>query len=265
MKKFSALVMSLLLTLSLASCASPTEQTASDGETSAGENANAPDQVNSDFDTNNTISIVSREDGSGTRSAFIELFGVEASDAEGNKTDRTTPEATIIDKTAVMMNTVANDPYAIGYISLGSLNDTVKAIQIDGVDAGTDTIKNGSYTIQRPFNIATKGEATGLAKDFIDFILSAEGQSVVAETCIPLENAPTYSGKKTEGKITVGGSSSVSPVMQQLKEAYEAINTGAEIVIDETDSDWKTFYVYFDFNTTGDIDIADIVYVAKLI
>ncbi|MCL2253444.1 MAG: substrate-binding domain-containing protein [Lachnospiraceae bacterium] len=190
----------------------------------------------SSFNQSNDISVVSREDGSGTRGAFIELLGVEERDADGNKKDRTTLEAVIADKTAVMMTNVANDPYSIGYVSMGSLNDTVKALEIDGASATVENIKNGSYKVQRPFNIATKGEATGLAKDFIDFILSAEGQAVVGGKCIAIDNMPAYAGDKPSGKITVGGSSSVAPVMQDLIEAYRLINPDAEIVLDETDS-----------------------------
>ncbi|MCL1906135.1 MAG: substrate-binding domain-containing protein [Clostridiales bacterium] len=189
------------------------------------------------FSVNHDITVVSREDGSGTRGAFIELFGVEVKTDDGGKQDMTTEEAVIADKTAIMMTNIAGDPYAIGYISLGSLNDTVKALQIDGVTATAANIKNGSYVIQRPFNIAVKGEAVGLAKDFIDFILSAEGQAVIGKDYVAIdENAPAYAGNKPSGRIVVGGSSSVTPVMEKLKEAYAAINSGAEIEIQESDS-----------------------------
>lgn len=235
MKRLLAFTLALLILTTLAACSStsdnpvtsPSLDTASPGNTSP---------VQSSFDTSRDISVVSREDGSGTRGAFIELFGVEVKDESGNKSDMTTEEAVIADKTAVMMTNVASDPYAIGYISLGSLNDTAKALSIDGVEARVANIKNGTYKIQRPFNIATKGEATGLAKDFIEFILSAEGQQVVAGSCIPLDNAPAYAGDKPSGKIVVAGSSSVTPVMQKLKEAYEAINTAATIELQESDS-----------------------------
>ncbi|MCL2083379.1 MAG: substrate-binding domain-containing protein [Oscillospiraceae bacterium] len=232
MKKITAALLSLMLLLSLGACASPSPEPV--GEETSPDIPDVEEIVDFGFDSE--ISVVSREDGSGTRGAFIELFGVQETDDDGNKTDKTTAEADIADKTAVMMTSVANNPYAIGYISLGSLNDTVKALEIDGAMATVENIKDGSYGIQRPFNIATKGEATGLAKDFIDFILSAEGQEVVAESCIPLDDMPAYNGGGLSGEITIGGSSSITPLMQSLVEAYEAINTGAKIVIDETDS-----------------------------
>lgn len=191
----------------------------------------------SGFDTKKPISVVSREDGSGTRGAFIELFEVQQKDADGNKKDLTTKEAIIASKTDVLLTNVSSDKYSIGYVSLGSLSDKVKAVNIDGIKATTENVKNGSYKASRPFNIATKGEATGLTKDFIDFILSKEGQEVVAKSYITIDDsAPAYSGDKPSGKITVAGSSSVSPIMEKLKEAYCAINTNATIEIQMTDS-----------------------------
>lgn len=190
-----------------------------------------------DFNAGKSISVVSREDGSGTRGAFIELFGIEEKDAEGNKTDRTTSEAIIVNSTDVVLTTVAGDESAIGYVSLGSLNDTVKALKIDGVEASAENIKAGTYTVSRPFNIATKGEPTGLTKDFIDFILSAEGQAVVSESYISInDEAQPFAGEKPEGKLVVAGSSSVSPVMEKLAEAYMAINPAATIEIQTSDS-----------------------------
>lgn len=189
------------------------------------------------FDTANEITVISREDGSGTRGAFIELFGVEEKDANGNKVDKTTKGAEIASKTDVVLTTVASNPYAIGYVSLGSLNDTVKALKIDGVEATTENVKNGSYGVARPFNIATKGEPTGLAKDFINFILSKEGQEVVSGSYIAVnDNAESFTSKMPTGKISIGGSSSVTPIMEKLIEAYKKINTGAEIELNQTDS-----------------------------
>lgn len=183
------------------------------------------------------ITVVSREDGSGTRGAFVELFGIEEKDADGNKVDRTTEEAVTIQSTSVMMTTVAGDENAIGYISLGSLNDTVKAIKIDGAEPTVENIKSGSYKVSRPFNIATKSEVSDVTKDFIDFILSSEGQKVVEEEgYIPNDGAQSYSGSKPSGKIVVAGSSSVTPVMEKLKEAYLAVNSGAEIEVQQSDS-----------------------------
>lgn len=190
-----------------------------------------------EFDPSKTIRVVSREDGSGTRSAFIELFGIEVKGADGSKKDLTTKEAVIAKQTDVMMTHIAGDKYAIGYISLGSINKTVKAIQIDGVDPTAENVQNGTYPFARPFNIATKGEPAGLAKDFIEFILSGDGQAVVAKSYIAVdENAPAYAGSKPAGKIVVAGSSSVTPVMEKLKEAYLEINPNAIIEIQLSDS-----------------------------
>ena len=183
------------------------------------------------------ITVVSREEGSGTRGAFVELTGVEAKNAEGMKVDNTTEEAVVTNSTNVMMTTVAGDASAIGYISLGSLNDTVKAVQIGGVNATVENIKAGTYSLARPFNIAVKEGLSDVAQDFVSFILSAECQAVIAENkCIPLDDAPAYAGKQVAGKIVVAGSSSVTPVMQKLKEAYQAVNPSAEIEVQQSDS-----------------------------
>ena len=191
----------------------------------------------SSFDTAKTISVVSREEGSGTRGAFIELFGIEEKDADGNKIDNTTEDASITNNTSVMMSTVAGNEYAIGYISLGSLNESVKAVKIDGALPSVETIKDGSYKISRPFNIVTKSEISDVAQDFIDFIMSEDGQNVIEENGYikNSENGP-FEGKNPEGKIVVAGSSSVSPVMEKLKEAYLAVNSKAEIEIQTSDS-----------------------------
>lgn len=183
------------------------------------------------------ITVVSREEGSGTRGAFIELTGVEEKNADGVKVDNTTVEAVVTNSTNVMMTTVAGDESAIGYISLGSLNDTVKALQIDDVDATVENIKNGTYTLARPFNIATKKGLSEAAQDFVNYILSAEGQQVIADNkYIPLDDAPAYEGKQVSGKIVVAGSSSVTPVMQKLAEAYQVVNPNAEIEVQQSDS-----------------------------
>ncbi len=183
------------------------------------------------------ITVVSREEGSGTRGAFIELTGVEEKNADGVKVDNTTVEAVVTNSTNVMMTTVAGDESAIGYISLGSLNDTVKALQIDGVDATVENIKNGTYTLARPFNIATKEGLSEVAQDFVNYIMSAEGQQVIADNkYIPLDDAPAYEGKQVSGKIVVAGSSSVTPVMQKLAEAYQVVNPNAEIEVQQSDS-----------------------------
>lgn len=190
-----------------------------------------------EFDFSQDITVVSREEGSGTRGAFIELLGVEKKDESGNKIDYTTEEAVITNSTNVMMTTVAGNEAAIGYSSMGSLNGTVKALKVDGAEATVENIKSGDYKVARPFNIATKGEVSESAQDFISYILSAEGQVVVAENgYIPLDDAPAYAGKQVSGKIVVAGSSSVTPVMEKLKEAYASVNPNAEIEIQTSDS-----------------------------
>ena len=186
----------------------------------------------------NEITVVSREDGSGTRGAFIELTGVEQKDENGEKTDLTTVEAIITNSTEVMMTTVAGDENAIGYASMGSLNDTVKAVQVNGVDPTAENVKNGTYELARPFNIATLGDVSDVAQDFINFIMSAEGQAVIEEKgYIKIdENAAPFESNGATGKIVVAGSSSVTPVMEKLQEAYLAVNSGAEIELQESDS-----------------------------
>lgn len=195
-------------------------------------------EAGSDWDSSMDITIVSREDGSGTRGAFIELFGIEQKDDSGEKVDYTTEDAQITNSTSVMMTTVAGDEYAIGYVSLGSLNDSVKALKIDGAEATAAEIKNGDYKVSRPFNIAMKKDLDNeVAKDFIDFIMSEEGQAVVAENgYIPLNDVKPFEGTNPSGKAVVGGSSSVSPVMEKLIEAYKAVNSGVEIELQTTDS-----------------------------
>lgn len=189
------------------------------------------------FGATEEISIITREDGSGTRGAFIELFGIEKKNEEGNKIDHTTDAASITNSTSVMMTTVESDLHAIGYVSLGSLNDTVKAVKIDGVEASVENIKNGSYTIYRPFNIATKSDVSEVTKDFITYILSADGQAVIEKNgYITVAGNGAFSTNKPSGKVTITGSSSVSPVMMKLKEAYLVINPNAEIEIITSDS-----------------------------
>lgn len=192
-----------------------------------------------EFSTDKTISVVSREPGSGTRGAFIELLGIEEKDDEGNKKDRTYEEAIIASKTDIMLTNVSSDMYAIGYVSVGSLNESVKAVKIDGAEPTVENIKSGKYKIARPFNIATKGEVSEVAKDFIDYILSAEGQKVVeaAGYIEAVSGATAYTAKEgTSGKIVVAGSSSVSPVMEKLKEAYLKLNASVTIEIQTNDS-----------------------------
>ena len=230
LKKFIAILSVATMTAGLAvGCGS-----SSDSGSSVSSSA---DSKSSDWDSSNDITIVSREDGSGTRGAFIELFGIEEK-KDGEKVDMTTDDAQITNSTSVMLTTVAGDDYAIGYVSLGSLNDTVKALKIDGEEATEQNIKDGKYKICRPFNIATKkGADNEVAKDFIAYIMSKEGQQVISDNgYIGDDSAEAYAGSKPSGKAVVGGSSSVSPVMEKLIEAYKKVNTGAEIELQTTDS-----------------------------
>ncbi|MDR2035039.1 MAG: substrate-binding domain-containing protein [Helicobacteraceae bacterium] len=189
------------------------------------------------FDSSKKVIVVSREDGSGTRGAFIELLKIEVKTPDGKRKDMTTKEAIVARQTDVVMTTVAQNKYAIGYISLGSLNKTIKAVNIDGVKATAENVKNGTYPISRPFNIATKGEPSALANDFIDFIFSAQGQAVVAKSYVAIKDkSEAYESKKLTGRLVVAGSSSVTPVMEKLKEAYIALNPQVKIEIQMSDS-----------------------------
>ena len=234
MKKTVCLLLAGLMTIgALTGCGSSADNKKDD----SAKTETTSEKKSDGFDTSSDITVVSREDGSGTRGAFIELFGVEQ-EKDGEKMDMTTEEAVIANSTAVMMTTVAGDDYAIGYVSLGSLNDTVKALKIDGEEATEQNIKDGKYKICRPFNIATKkGADNELAKDFISYIMSKEGQQVISDNgYIGDDSAEAYAGSKPSGKAVVGGSSSVSPVMEKLIEAYKKVNTGAEIELQTTDS-----------------------------
>ena len=184
------------------------------------------------------VSVYSREDGSGTRGAFIELVGIEEKDANGDKVDLTTPTAAITNSTSVMMTSVAGDANAIGYISLGSLNNTVKALSIDGAEATAENVKSGTYKVARPFNIVTKDGVSDVAQDFIDYIMSSDGQKVVEENgCISVaDNAGSYKASGKSGKIVIAGSSSVTPVMEKLAEAYKALNPDVAIEVNQSDS-----------------------------
>lgn len=188
------------------------------------------------FDTKSNISVITREDGSGTRSAFIELTGVQE-EKDGTKTDNTLSSAIVQSSTQAVLTGVAGDPTAIGYISLGSLNDTVKAAKIDGVEPTSETVKDGSYKISRPFNIATKDNLSEAAQNFIDYILSKEGQEIVNKDYVEaVDNAEPFAGAKGKGKVKVGGSSSVSPVMEKLAEAYQKVNKDVTVEVNTSDS-----------------------------
>lgn len=193
-------------------------------------------------DSNNggtdAISVLTREEGSGTRGAFIELLGIEEKNADGKKVDKTIDTAETTNSTSVMITTVQGNKAAIGYISLGSLDKSkVKALKVDGAEAATDNVKSGEYKVSRPFNIAIKGDATGAASDFIRFILSADGQAVVEKNGYISEgNTGAYKASGQKGKITIGGSSSVTPVMEKLKEAYVKVNPDVTVDVQQNDS-----------------------------
>lgn len=232
MKKIAAAVMMVsMVAVTAVGCGS------SNGTDTKGADANQSDAT-SDWDETSDVTIVSREDGSGTRGAFIELFGIEEKQDDGTKVDMTTTDAQITNNTSVMLTTVADNEYAIGYVSLGSMNDSVKALKIGGAEATAENIENGSYKVSRPFNIAVKKDLNNeVAKDFMSFIMSTEGQKVVAdEKYIAVADVKDYAGTKPSGSCVVGGSSSVSPLMEKLIEAYKAVNPNASIELQTSDS-----------------------------
>lgn len=229
-KKVLAAVLMGAMVFSMAACGS--NGGSSEGGSSdsgSGSDASAP---------SGTISVLSREEGSGTRGAFVELFGVEEENADGETVDNTTVDAQVTNSTAVMMTGVAQDPQAIGYISLGSLDDSVKALKVDGAEATAENVKSGTYKVSRPFNIVTSDDISDVAQDFVDYILSSDGQAIVEEDgYIAVDDAAeAYAGTSPEGTVVVAGSSSVSPVMEKLKEGYEAVNPNASIEIQTSDS-----------------------------
>lgn len=220
MKKILSLGLAALMTVfALAGCGADSN----DGGTGTGTDA---------------ISVLTREEGSGTRGAFIELLGIEEKNADGKKVDKTIDTAETTNSTSVMITTVQGNKAAIGYISLGSLDKSkVKALKVDGAEAAADNVKSGEYKVSRPFNIATKGDATGVASDFIKFILSADGQAVVEKNGYISEgNTGAYKASGQKGKITIGGSSSVTSVMEKLKEAYVKLNPDVTIDVQQNDS-----------------------------
>lgn len=243
-KKVITAILLASLGMSLAACGSSSDS-ASDSSASteasgtadsaASEDAKT-DTADSDFDSDSDISVISREDGSGTRGAFIELTGVEEKNGD-EKVDMTTEDAQIANSTSIVLTSVAGDDYAIGYISLGALDDSVKALQVGGVDATADNIKSGDYTLARPFNIVTKdGMDNEVAEDFINYIFSADGQAVVEDEGYIAVDTTDYESSQPSGKVVIGGSSSVSPLMEKLVEAYEQVNPNAELELQTTDS-----------------------------
>jgi phosphate transport system substrate-binding protein len=184
------------------------------------------------------ITVISREEGSGTRGAFTELMGILVKDANGEEVDMTVETAEIASGTNMVMTTVQSNEKAIGYISLGSLNDTVKAVTVDGVVASADNIIAGTYPIARPFNLASmNGEFSEVAQDFINFITSEEGQKIAMENgYISTGNSGAYTGSGMKGKIVCAGSTSVAPLMEKVAEAYKALNPDVDIEIQATGS-----------------------------
>ena len=225
-KRFAAVAMSVMCMGTMVACGSSGSASNDSKTGSAGSSSKSQ-----------TITVVSREDGSGTRGAFIELFGIEEKDASGKKVDNTTDDATITNSTEVMMTTVAGDEAAIGYTSLGALNSSIKALKVDGAEATAANVKSGTYKISRPFNIATKGTVSEVTQDFINYILSEDGQKIVESNgYISQGNSGAFTSNGASGKIVVAGSSSVTPVMEKLLEAYQKVNTGAKIELQENDS-----------------------------
>ena len=225
-KRFAAVAMSVMCMVTMVACGSSGSASNDSKTGSAGSSSKSQ-----------TITVVSREDGSGTRGAFIELFGIEEKDASGKKVDNTTDDATITNSTEVMMTTVAGDEAAIGYTSLGALNSSIKALKVDGAEATAANVKSGTYKISRPFNIATKGTVSEVTQDFINYILSEDGQKIVESNgYISQGNSGAFTSNGASGKIVVAGSSSVTPVMEKLLEAYQKVNTGAKIELQESDS-----------------------------
>lgn len=225
-KRFAAVAMSVMCMGTMVACGSSGSASNDSKTGSAGSSSKSQ-----------TITVVSREDGSGTRGAFIELFGIEEKDASGKKVDNTTDDATITNSTEVMMTTVAGDEAAIGYTSLGALNSSIKALKVDGAEATAANVKSGTYKISRPFNIATKGTVSEVTQDFINYILSEDGQKIVESNgYISQGNRGAFTSNGASGKIVVAGSSSVTPVMEKLLEAYQKVNTGAKIELQESDS-----------------------------
>ena len=239
-KKLLAAILMGTMVFGMTACGGSNEESTNNQETQTEADANAgTEEKESDAGSavEGEITVISREDGSGTRGAFVELFGIQE-EIDGEKVDVTTDYAQVTNSTSVMMTGVAQNPKAIGYISLGSLDDSVKALKVDGAEASTENVKNDTYKISRPFNVATKEGVSEVAQDFMDYILSEEGQKIVEESgyISAAENAEAYAGNKPKGKVVVGGSSSVTPVMEKLKEGYEAVNPDAEIEIQQSDS-----------------------------
>lgn len=239
-KNSKIIVAALSLSMILSACgnkddkanesgSNPTENASTASEKKDGDTAKSDQE---DFD----ITVVSREDGSGTRGAFIELVGLEE-EKDGEKKDTTTDEAVVQNSTNGVMQTVSQDPSAIGYVSLGSVNDNVKKVKVDGAEATEENIESGDYTLQRPFNLAFKEDKLDdLAKDFLAFVLSKDAQEIVGKEGYIKVEAKDYKAKKVKGNLTIAGSTSVTPLMEKLVEKYKDVNPDANIEIQSTGS-----------------------------
>ena len=224
-KKILAIAMTALMVVGVAACGSSSSSSTTD--------SNSTDTTADGM--TGQISVISREEGSGTRGAFVELMGI----VDDNDNDITTIDAEITNSTSVMLTTVAGNKQSIGYVSLGSLSDDVKAVKVDGVEASVDDIKNGSYSVSRPFLVAYKdGQLSELAQDYLKYILSADGQAIISENgyISVSDSAEDYTASGLSGKLVLAGSTSVSPVMEKLADAYKALNPDVTIEIQQTGS-----------------------------
>lgn len=224
-KKILAIAMTALMVVGVAACGSSSSSSTTD--------SNSTDTAADGM--TGQISVISREEGSGTRGVFVELMGI----VDDNDNDITTIDAEITNSTSVMLTTVAGNKQSIGYVSLGSLSDDVKAVKVDGVEASVDDIKNGSYSVSRPFLVAYKdGQLSELAQDYLKYILSADGQAIISENgyISVSDSAEAYTASGLSGKLVLAGSTSVSPVMEKLADAYKALNPDVTIEIQQTGS-----------------------------
>ena len=237
-KKIAYIAAAMTMAVSATACRSTDSGSAAATSAAADSAANAETAAAAKLTTD--ITVVSREDGSGTRGAFVELTGVEEKDADGNKADRTTEDAIIANSTDVVMTQVAGNESAIGYISLGSLNDTVKALDVNGVECSVADIKSGDYVVARPFNVCyqqAKLDGNAAAKDLIAFIESDDGQKIIADNgYIAIDSTGAYAPSGVTGAISLNGSTSVGPIMEKLCEAYKALNPDVSIDIQQTGS-----------------------------
>ena len=225
-KKILALLMTSVMVLGVAACSS--------SQNSTPNTDNQQEEQTEPEGTTGPISVISREEGSGTRGAFVELMGV----VDDDDNDITTVRAEITNSTSVMLTTVAGNPAAIGYVSLGSLSNDVKAVKVDGVEATTDNVKSGTYAVARPFLLAYKdGSLSDIAQDYLNFIMSADGQKIIGEEgYISVVDGEAYAVSGLSGKLVLAGSTSVAPVMEVLADAYKALNPDVTIEIQQTGS-----------------------------